>query len=69
MTGCRRLKNNLSGFWLSGAERKKMTGLIHVVLLYDVIKKAVEVVQEGHHLHGGTDRAQGGEAYDVREED
>lgn len=52
-----------------GRRESKITDLVHIIHLDDVIKQAVEVIQEGHHLHGGTDRAHGGEAHNVREED
>lgn len=46
-----------------------MAHLVHVIDLDDVIKEAVEVVEEGDHLHRGADGAHGGEAHDIREED
>lgn len=46
-----------------------MAHLVHVIHLDDVIKEAVEVIEEGDHLHRGADGAHGGEAHDIREED
>lgn len=43
--------------------------LVHVIHPDDVVKQAVEVVEEGHHLQRRADGAHGGEAHDVREED
>lgn len=43
--------------------------LVHVVHPNDVVKQAVEVVEERHHLQRRADGTHGGEAHDVREED
>lgn len=43
--------------------------LVHVVHPNDVIKQAVEVIEERHHLQCRADGTHGGEAHDVREED
>lgn len=37
--------------------------------LYCVIKQAVQVIEEFHHLQGGAERAQFCESHDVREKD
>lgn len=37
--------------------------------LYCVIKQAVQVIEELHHLQGGAERAQFCESHDVREKD
>lgn len=46
-----------------------MTHFVDVVHLDHVVKEAVEVVEEGHHLHRRADGAHGREAHDVGEED
>lgn len=46
-----------------------VTYFVDIVHLDDVVKEAVEIVEERHHLHRRTDRTHGGEAHDVREED
>lgn len=43
--------------------------LVNVVHLDDVVKEAVEVVEERYHLHRRADGAHGGEAHNIREED
>lgn len=45
------------------------THFVDIVHLDDVVKEAVEVVEERHHLHRRADGAHGGEAHNVREED
>lgn len=45
------------------------TYFVDIVHLDDVIKEAVEVIEEVYHLHSGADGAHGGEANDIREED
>lgn len=41
--------------------------LVDVVVVYDVIKAFVDVIEHVHHLHGGAVLADGGEAHDVAE--
>lgn len=59
------------GIVLSTVKDKRCGGLtyfVDVVHLYDVIKKTVEVIEEGDHLQRRANRAHGREAHNVREE-
>mmetsp|Transcript_29031 Transcript_29031/g.84363 ORF Transcript_29031/g.84363 Transcript_29031/m.84363 type:complete len:357 (+) Transcript_29031:959-2029(+) len=43
--------------------------LVHPVLLHELIKSEIQLVEHPHHLQGGHLPGHGGEAHDVREED
>lgn len=43
--------------------------LVYIMALYRVVKQAVQVVEELHHLQGGAEGTQLCEPHDVREED
>lgn len=47
----------------------RMAHFVDVIHLDDVVKEAVEVVEERYHLHRRADGAHGGEAHNIREED